>query len=101
MAIEKTRTHQSIEINEGMIYDVELENTLKNMKNNTGFFKTHEDPQRGWMLNNYPIKRLRGTEVEIIDKEYNVTPGIQKVFTDSSYNTAKSMKDMKKYLTKN
>ena len=39
---------------------------------------------------------LRGTEVEINDKEYNITRGIQKVFTDTSYNTAKSMNDMEK-----
>ena len=39
---------------------------------------------------------LRGTEVEINDKENNITPGIQKVFTDTSYNTAKSMNDIEK-----
>ena len=64
--------------------------------NNTGFFKTYHDPQRGWMLNNYPIKTLRGTEVKSNDKEYKITPAIQKVFTDTSYNTAKSMSDTEK-----
>ena len=64
--------------------------------NNTGFLKTYHDPQRGWMLNNYPIKMLRGTEVEINNEEYNITPGIQKVFTDTSYNTVKSMSDTEK-----
>ena len=49
------------------MYDVELENTLKKMRDNTCFFKTHEDPQHGWMMHSYPIKMLRGTEVEIID----------------------------------
>ena len=96
-AIEKTPTHQPIENNEGVKYDGELENTLKNMENNnTGFCKTYHDPQRGWMLNNYPIKMLSGTEVKIINKENIITQGIQKVFTDTSYNTAKSMNDMKK-----
>ena len=47
-------------------------------------------------MNNYPIKMLRGTEVEMNDKDYNITPGIQKTFTDTSYNTAKTMKDMEK-----
>ena len=79
-----------------MIYDVELENTLKIMRDNTGLFKTHEHRERGWMEKNYPIKMLRGTEVEIKDKENNITPGIQKVFTDTPYNTAKSMNDMEK-----
>ena len=48
------------------------------------------------MMINYPIKMLRGTEVKINDKEYNKSPGIQKVFTDTSYDTAKSMSDMEK-----
>ena len=39
---------------------------------------------------------LRGTEIEINDKVYNITPGIQKVFTETSYNTAKSMNDLEK-----
>ena len=64
--------------------------------NNTGFLKTYHDPQRGWMLNKYPIKMLRGTMVEINDTEYNITPGIQKVFTNQSYNTAKSRNDTEK-----
>ena len=33
LAIENTPNHQPIENNEGVIYDVELENTLNNMKN--------------------------------------------------------------------
>ena len=68
LAIENTPTLQPIENNEGVIFDVELENTTKNMRENTGFFKTHADPERGWMLNTYPIKMLRGTEVEINEK---------------------------------
>ena len=96
LSIEKAPTHQRMENIEGVIYDVELENTLKNMRDNTVFFKTHEHPERGWMLNNYPFKLVRGTEVVINDKEYNITPGFQKVFTDTSYNTAKSMNDMEK-----
>ena len=66
------------------------------MKNITGFFKPYHDPQRGWMLNNYPIKKLRGTEVRINDTEYNITPGIQKVYTDTTYNTIKSKNDRDK-----
>ena len=43
LAIENTpTTHHPIENNEGLIFDVELENTLKNMeKDNTGFFLKH------------------------------------------------------------
>ena len=51
-----------------MIYDTELENTLKNMKNNTGFFHTFEDREHGWMWNGYPVKIIGETEVELNDK---------------------------------
>ena len=39
------------------------------MKNNTGFFKTKHDRERGWMLNNHPIKIIQDTEVEIDGKK--------------------------------
>ena len=97
MAIENTQPHQSIENNEGVIYNVEIENTIKNMeKDKTGFFKTHHGPQRGWMFNDYPIEMSGRTEVEINDNKYNITPGLQKVFTDTTYDAAKSMKDTEK-----
>ena len=67
LAIENTSARQPIENNEGGIYDVELENTFQNMTTNTGFFKTYHDPEYGWMLNGYPNKRIRGTEMEIND----------------------------------
>ena len=95
-SIEHTTPYQPIEYNEWVIYDTELENTLKNMKNNTGFFKTNEDRERGGIWNGYRIKILGGTEVEINDNKYNITPGLQKVLVDTSYKTAKSMNDMDK-----
>ena len=85
LAIENTPTHQSIENNEGKIYDVQLENTLKNTENNkTGFFKTYHHSRGGWMWNGYPFKLLRGTEVEIKDKKIDKTSNLQKVFTQTS-----------------
>ena len=69
---------------EGVIYDVELKNTLKNMTTNTGFFKINYDRERGWMWNGYRVKMLRGTEVEVNDKNFNITPNLQKVFTQTS-----------------
>ena len=81
--IEKTlTTHQPIENIEGTIYDVEIENTLNKMTDNTGFFKTNHDPQRGWMINNHPIKMLRGTKLEINENKCNKPPGIRKVLLD-------------------
>ena len=63
------------------------------MKDNTGFSKTTEDRERGWMLNNYPIKILSGTQVEINDNKNNITPGIRHLLVDSTYKTAKPMKE--------
>ena len=81
--IENTpTTHQPIENNEGTIYDVELEITLNKMTNSTGFFETYHDHQRGWMINNHPIKVLRGTKVEINENKYITSPGIQQVLVD-------------------
>ena len=82
------------------MYDVELEITLKKMKDNTGFFKTHYDPQRGWMLNNYPNKTSGGTNVKISGNKYDITPGLQKNFTDTKNETAKSMSDTVKVVFK-
>ena len=48
------------------------------------------------MLNNYPIKTPGGTEVEISGNKYNITSGLQKVFTDTSYDVATSMNDTEK-----
>ena len=97
-AIENTPTHQSIGNNEGVIYDVELENTLNKMKDNTGFFKSSHNAQHGWMINNYPIKMVGGTKIEINDSEYNITSGLQKALTSKSYDTANSMNDMEKVI---
>ena len=99
LAIENSpTTQQPTENNESEVYDVELENTLNKMKDNTGFFKTHYDRQRGWILNNYPIKTPKGTNIEINENDYNITPGLQKVITDHTYETAKSLSDKDKLI---
>ena len=61
-----------------------------------GFFKTTKDQKHGWIWNAYPVKIIGGTEVQIKDKKFNITPGIQNVLVDSPYNTIKSMNDMDK-----
>ena len=68
------------------------------MTDKTGFFKTNHDPQRGWMINDHPIKMLRGTKVEINENKYNITPGLRKVLVDQTYDTAKSMTDKDKLI---
>ena len=98
---ENTPTNQPLENNEGTIYDVEIENTLNKMTDNIGFFKTNQDPQRGWMINIHlysSIKMLRGTKVEINENKYNITPGLRKVLVDQSNDTAKSMTDKDKLI---
>ena len=101
LAIEITpTTQQPIENNKVDVYGVELENTLNKMKENTGFFKTHYDPQRGWILNIYPIKTPGGTNVKISGNKYDITQGLRKVSTDTKYETAKSMSDTEKVVFK-
>ena len=66
------------------------------MKNITGSFQSFEDGEHGWMWIGDPVEILGGTEVEISDNKFNITPGFQKVIFDSSYNTTKSANDMYK-----
>ena len=76
-----------------MVYDVELENTLKNITGKTGFFKTYYDREHGSMWNGYPVKISSGTEVEINGKKFNITPGFQKVLTETSNIPLKKLND--------
>ena len=96
VAIENNPILQPIENNEGNIYDVELENTLNKMADNTGFFKTHYDKQRGWMLNNIPIKPPGGTMIQFDENEYDLTKGIRNVLTKKTYKSIKSLNDNEK-----
>ena len=101
LAMENTpTTHQPINNKESIIYDVEVENTLNKMTDNTGFFKTNHDPQRGWMINNHPIKSLRRIKVEINENKNNISPGFRKGLVDQSYDTGKSMTDNDKLIFK-
>ena len=93
LAIEKTPAPQPIGNNEKVIHDVDLENNLKNMTTNTGFFKTYYDNERGWIWNGYPVKMLRGNEVEINDKNFKITPNLQKDFTQTSNIPLKKLND--------
>ena len=92
-AIEHTLLPRPIENNEGLIYDVELENTLKNMTINNGFFKTYFDRERGWNWNGHTVKMIPGTEVKINDKVFNITPKLQKVFNQTSNIPLKKLND--------
>ena len=69
------------------------------MTDNTGFSKTYHDPQRGWTINNHPII-MKGVRVEVNDNKVNISPGIRKVLVDLSYDTAKSMNDNDKVVSR-
>ena len=85
-----------IENNEGVIYDVELENTLNNMKDKAGFLKIEERGNGDDFLNGLPIKKLGGNKIEIKNKEFTVTPGLRKVLTKKTYKSIKSLNDNEK-----
>ena len=73
-----------------------MENTLNKMEDNTGFFKTHCDQQRGWMLNNIPIKSPCGTVIQVKENEYDLTKAIRNVLTKKTYKSVKSLNDNEK-----
>ena len=77
----------------GVIYDTSLENTLSNMKNNTGFFNTEETNDGENFLNGFPVEKLGGDKLKINEKVYNITPGIQKILTDTSNKPIKQLND--------
>ena len=71
-----------------------LENTLKNMKEKQkGFFKIREDQngQRYW--NGIPVDILGDSSVEMKGLNFNITPNLHNVFTDT---TGKSLKKLNK-----
>ena len=103
-AIENTQAQaetpaiENIQTQPGVLYEVGLENTLTNMKDREkGFFKIREDKdgQRYW--NNELIEIAGDTKLKIKGKNFNVTPNLQKVFTDTS---GKSLQNLDKTDTK-
>ena len=106
LAIENTRTQPetpqpaiedtpeaALGNNEGVIYDVELENTLNNMKNNVGFFKIEERDDGDVFWNGFPVEKIGGNKIKIIENVFDITRGIQKVLTDTSNIPIKKLND--------
>ena len=98
LTIENTPNHQPIENNQdetqpGVLYDVELEDTLKNMKNNIGFFIIEETNDGNLFWNGFPIEKTGSSKLKINKKIYNITPGIQKVLTDTTNIPIKKLND--------
>ena len=98
-AIENTQPQLQIENNQddtqpGVLYNVSLENTLTNMKEKEkGFFKITEDEngQRFW--NGIPVEISGDSRIEIKRKDFNITPNLENVFTDT---TGRSLKKLDK-----
>ena len=98
-AIENTQAQaetpaiENTQLQSGVLYEVALENTLTNMKEKEkGFFNiTEVSGQRYW--NGIPINISGDSRIEIKNKEFNITPNLQNVFTDT---TGKSLKNLTK-----
>ena len=98
LAIENT-TQPAIENNQddtqpGILYDVSLENTLTNMRDKQkGFFKIEEDKNGQRLWNGIPVEISGDSRIEIKGKDFNITPNLQNVVTDTS---GKSLKKLDK-----
>ena len=98
-ATENTQTQpetpaiENIQTQPGVLYEVSLENTLTNMKDKEkGFFKiTEENGQRYW--NGKPVNISGDSRIEIDGINFNLTPDLQNVFTDT---TGKSLEKLNK-----
>ena len=47
-------------------------------------------------MNNFSIGTPGGTEIEISGNKFDITPGLQEVFTDTQHETAKTMSETEK-----
>ena len=89
-AIENTQTQpetpaiENAQTQPGVLYEVSLENTLTNMKDKEkGLFKiTEENGQRYW--NGKPANISGDSRIEIDGINFNLTPDLQNVFTDTT-----------------
>ena len=96
LTIEKTHKVLPIEnekIHPGVIYDTSLENTLKLMKINTVFFNLEERDNGDIIWNGFRVEKMGDNKLKNIEKIYNVTPGIQKVLTNTSNIPLKKLND--------
>ena len=64
----------------------ELVKTFSKMNDSKNFFKVIRDAEGKFSWNNKEVIPLGGNRVEIEGEEFNITPEIQKAFTDTKYN---------------
>ena len=76
----------------GILYDVTLENTLSNMKDKQkGFFKIEEDENGRRLWNGIPVEISGDSRIEMKGKDFNITPNLQNVFTDTTGKTLQKL----------
>ena len=100
-AIENTLTPQPVENNEGVIYDVELENILNNIKNNAGFFKIEERDNGDVFWNGFPVEKKGGNKIKTNENVFDITRRFQKVLTDTSNIPIKKVNDQAREIFNN
>ena len=64
----------------------ELVETFSKMNDSKNFFKVIRDAEGNFSWNNKEVIPLRGNRLEIDGEQFNVTPEIQKTFTDTNFN---------------
>ena len=82
-----------------MIYDAELEFTLRNIKKQKGFFNIEERDIADIFWNGFPVGKKGSNKLKIIDKIYNISDDLQDVFTNTTNVPLKKLndKDSEKY----
>ena len=100
LAVENTQSQSPMgngqdDTKPGILYDVSLENTLTNMKKNEKcFFKIEEDQNRQTFWKGIPVEMSGDSRVETEGKNFNLTPNLQKVFTDTTGKSSKKLDKM-------
>ena len=61
-----------------------MENTLNKLKNNTGFFNIEEKDNGDFFWIGFPFEKMGDEKLKINKKNCIITPGIQKVLTETS-----------------
>ena len=92
-AIEHAPPRQPIENIEGVIFDVELENTILNMKKQKGFFNIEERDNGDFIWNGFPIEKIGGNKLKYNEKVYNINDVLQNVFTNTPNTPLKKLHD--------
>ena len=96
IAIDNTHSALPIEneqIQPGLIYDTSLENTLSKMKNNIGLFNIEDRDNGDIIWKRFRVEKVGCNELKINESFYDITPGIQKVLTDTSNIPMKKLND--------